>query len=296
MKKKLLAVVALLAISLGIFSLAYAGSPIKLILNGKELKSDVPPQNVNSRVLVPIRVISEAFGAKVSWDSKNNAVIIESKTDSNKDTSQESRISQLERALAPKNAEDAVNTWAEAVKSRNGAVEYAVLSPELKKAMYSDFEETNWVTGVSSPWVDSYKITDLGKADDGSYRYKVDMVWKTSADSSTGEEYIIVKEYDGNFFVSSIGKVDIRGEITQLDKEDNKTTGMMVEGKIESDTAYDKAKVKINDNTKIYDASTGKTLSAADLKEGMKVEVIFAGAVNYSYPVQAGAFEIRVIE
>lgn len=291
MKKKIFALIVLFALSAGIFTLAYAGSPVKLVLNGQELKTDVPPENVNGRVLVPIRVISEALGARISWDGKNNTV----KIDSNEDKSQEFRIAQLERALAPKDPLEAVTTWAEGVKSRSGAVQYAVLSPELKKAMYSYFAERNWVTGVSSPWVDSYKITDLGKSDDGSYRYRVDILWMTSAGSSTGENYITVKKYDENFFVSSIGKVDIRGKIVKLEKKDGKITGMM-EGHKEYDTSYDRAEVVIDSATKIYKASTGEPLPAADLKEGMKVEVRFEGAVNYSYPVQARAAEIRVIE
>ncbi|MDN5301039.1 MAG: hypothetical protein PWQ60_553 [Thermoanaerobacteraceae bacterium] len=181
---------------------AYAASPIKIILDGRELKVDVPPQKVNDRVLVPIRAISEAFGADVSWDEKNNAVRIES----GPDESMEFRINQLERALAPKDPMEAVTTWVEAVKDRSGAVQYAVMSPELKKGKYSELAGMHWVTGVSSPWVDSYKITELGRGEDGSYRYKVDILWMTSAGSSTGEEYVTVKKYDENFFISSIGR------------------------------------------------------------------------------------------
>ncbi|HHW03902.1 MAG TPA: copper amine oxidase N-terminal domain-containing protein [Thermoanaerobacterales bacterium] len=55
MKRKLLPIIAIFLISVGIFTIAYAASPIKIILNGRELKVDVPPQNVNGRVLVPIR-------------------------------------------------------------------------------------------------------------------------------------------------------------------------------------------------------------------------------------------------
>lgn len=291
MNRKLLPVIAIFLISVGIFTIAYAASPIKIILNGRELKVDVPPQNVNGRVLVPIRAISEAFGADVSWDEKNGAVRIESSLGE----STEFRINQLERALAPKDPMEAVTTWAEALKDRSGAVQYAVLSPELKKAMYSELAGMNWVTGVSSPWVDSYKITDLGKGEDGSYRYKVDILWMTSAGSSTGVEYITVKKYDENFFISSIGKIDIRGKITKLDKEDNKTISMMVEGSKEYDTSYDKARVVVDDSTKIYNAS-GESLLAGDLKVGMMVEVRFGGPVNYSYPVQGKASEIKVIE
>ncbi|WP_137792032.1 copper amine oxidase N-terminal domain-containing protein [Bacillus sp. E(2018)] len=43
-------------------------------VNGKKLSPDVPPANVNGRVLVPLRSIFEALGASVNWDSKTNTI------------------------------------------------------------------------------------------------------------------------------------------------------------------------------------------------------------------------------
>lgn len=57
-------------------SIAIAGQAIKLIVNGQEINCDVPPQNINGRVLVPARYVAEALGASVEWDSVNNAVVI----------------------------------------------------------------------------------------------------------------------------------------------------------------------------------------------------------------------------
>ena len=83
-------------------------------------------------------------------------------------------------------------------------------------------------------------------------------------------------------------KIDIRGSITKVLTDDNKKiTGIFVEGKVESDTIHDKATVRIDKSTKI---------SVSELKEGMKVEVVFKGEVLESYPVQAKAMTIKVIE
>ncbi len=83
-------------------------------------------------------------------------------------------------------------------------------------------------------------------------------------------------------------KIDIRGSITKVLTDDNKkVTGILVEGKVESDTIHDKASVSIDKRTKI---------SAKELKEGMKVEVVFNGPVMESYPVQGKAKTIKVIE
>lgn len=70
----------------------------------------------------------------------------------------------------------------------------------------------------------------------------------------------------------------------------------MVEGKVEQDTQYDKASIRIKDNTKIYEKDAKKELEVNSLKEGAKVEVIFEGPVAESYPVQADAKTIIITE
>ncbi|MBE3586356.1 MAG: copper amine oxidase N-terminal domain-containing protein [Thermoanaerobacter sp.] len=40
----------------GIFTtIAFADNPIKLFVNGQEIKPDVPPQLINGRTMVPIK-------------------------------------------------------------------------------------------------------------------------------------------------------------------------------------------------------------------------------------------------
>jgi beta-N-acetylhexosaminidase len=91
--------------------------------------------------------------------------------------------------------------------------------------------------------------------------------------------------------------IGIRGQITELSLNDSgKVTEILVEGKIEQDTAYDKARVFIGDKTKIYKNDTKEELKVADLKKGAKVEIVFEGPVRESYPVQADAKIIRIIE
>lgn len=43
---------------------------ITVILNGKQLEFDVEPMLINSRTMVPMRVIFEALGAEVGWDDR----------------------------------------------------------------------------------------------------------------------------------------------------------------------------------------------------------------------------------
>lgn len=49
--------------------------------NGQAITLDVPGQIVNSRTLVPVRAISEAYGCDVQWDDATKTVIIVSAED-----------------------------------------------------------------------------------------------------------------------------------------------------------------------------------------------------------------------
>ncbi|MHB8986513.1 MAG: stalk domain-containing protein [Eubacteriales bacterium] len=53
--------------------------PIKLVVNGREIKPDVPPQLINGRTMAPVRWVAEALEADVKWDEQNNTVIITKK-------------------------------------------------------------------------------------------------------------------------------------------------------------------------------------------------------------------------
>ncbi len=70
-------------------------------------------------------------------------------------------------------AEDAANLWAKGVKNRNGALQYSVLNTTLKLNMERCLQNTSWVTGVSSPWVEDYKITKVKKVSLVSYEITV---------------------------------------------------------------------------------------------------------------------------
>jgi len=80
MKKTLLGIVV--GFVLGMFiasttSFGYAANrPITLMIDGKIVSSDVPPQIINGRLMVPVRVIAESFGATVEWDVSTQTVKI----------------------------------------------------------------------------------------------------------------------------------------------------------------------------------------------------------------------------
>lgn len=55
---------------------AYAENNIKIVIDGKRIKSDVDPYIKNDRTLVPIRVISEELDSLVEWDGEKREVRI----------------------------------------------------------------------------------------------------------------------------------------------------------------------------------------------------------------------------
>jgi hypothetical protein len=59
------------------------GIEVKLIIgvteayvNGEKVSLDVPAEIVNARTVVPLRFISEAFGAAVEWEGETKSVVI----------------------------------------------------------------------------------------------------------------------------------------------------------------------------------------------------------------------------
>ena len=67
----------------------------------------------------------------------------------------------------PADAQSVAKQWAEGIKTRNGVLQYVVLSKGLKKGFEELADESDrkaWVTGFSSPWVESYKISEISKS------------------------------------------------------------------------------------------------------------------------------------
>ncbi len=93
------------------------------------------------------------------------------------------------------------------------------------------------------------------------------------------------------------GGPDIRGMITSVTPGSGDVLGtVLIEGRIEPDTGYDKASVRVEEDTEIFmrqgTALVEATWSA--VAEGLVVEAWFEGPVAESYPVQAKAGRIVI--
>lgn len=117
----------------------------------------------------------------------------------------EQRVNLLQLGLQPKDADTLVDVFANAVLQRNGAVQYALYCKGLRASNLAGFQQMNWVTGVSSPSVDSYSID---KGIDGKYviTYKLvaggkevgamtDMLQVQEEPSETGKMRFCINSY-----------------------------------------------------------------------------------------------------
>lgn len=93
--------------------------------------------------------------------------------------------------------------------------------------------------------------------------------------------------------------IDVRGRITEHHRS---ATGeppvgtIRVEGTTEAGVAYDKASVRITRDTRIFKGRGGRRMPFNSLTIGTLVEATFTGPVAESYPVQATASEVVILE
>ena len=98
-------------------------------------------------------------------------------------------------------------------------------------------------------------------------------------------------------------KISIRGtpaSVAPADEEGKKSGilgTILMEGRKDKDTEYDKAMVKVTKATKIYKLIGGdlKEASFDDLKPGVKMEIQFSGPARESFPVEATAGKIVIV-
>ena len=87
------------------------------------------------------------------------------------------------------NPAEAAVTWANGLKMRSAAMQYSVLNSELKKGYKQQLEESapNWVTGISSPWIESYKI--VKNELEGKDKYKIELIFSTATSTGPAGDY-----------------------------------------------------------------------------------------------------------
>ncbi|RDV84359.1 copper amine oxidase N-terminal domain-containing protein [Ammonifex thiophilus] len=249
----------------------WGADTVKLVVNGKEIKPDVPPVISGDRVLVPVRWVAEALKCRVDWDGRTSTVYISNDL--------ERRLELLEKALAPATPRAAVEEWARGVQTRNGALQYALFSPELRQQKYADFASLGWVTSTSSPWVEKYGVIKEVSLPGGKWLYEVKFDLMTSTGPAGSQVmWVTVAPCDQHWCVANL----------EVDPVLEELQGRAADLLKEMYQHYQLLNLAIN------------CLSFA--REGKQAEAIFATQVHYrigvaspsEWPVQKG--RIRFLE
>lgn len=96
----------------------------------------------------------------------------------------------------------AADVWAEGLKKRSAALQYAVMSNKLKIEYEEKLKETapNWVTGISSPWINNYKIVSTKEIN--PKKYEVEMLFSTMTSAGPFSDYnaVLTIQQFGDFW------------------------------------------------------------------------------------------------
>ena len=121
----------------------------------------------------------------------------------------ERQVQLLQMALEPRSPREAAERWAEGVKTRNGALQYAVLAPELREKMLEYYEGLGWVTGTSSPWVAGVEVVAERREVDGRWEYEIGYQWATSTGpAGRSREVLVVVQVGERWLVAQVTRAD----------------------------------------------------------------------------------------
>ncbi|NLK42931.1 MAG: hypothetical protein GX300_00870 [Tissierellia bacterium] len=93
--------------------------------------------------------------------------------------------------------EEAVSMYAEAVRERNGIVQYGLMADSLREESYGQFKDMGFVTGTSSPWVDNYEISQLGEK-----VYQIEFTLKTSVPTDSLRSIVKIQLIEDGQYIS----------------------------------------------------------------------------------------------
>ncbi|MGI5848756.1 MAG: hypothetical protein ACOX8Q_01575 [Christensenellales bacterium] len=98
-------------------------------------------------------------------------------------------------------AESAASVWANGLKMRSAALQYAMLSKALKEKYALQLEKTapNWVTGLSSPRIDRFEIVSI-KPRDKDFVIKLTFYTKTSTGPAGSYNAVLTISPEGEFY------------------------------------------------------------------------------------------------
>lgn len=196
--------------------------------------------NRHNHFYLPMDWLEYLFHARVSYNETTNVLSIYT-ADMEKINSE---IALIENALIPASADEAIKLWGRGEQTRNGALQYAALSPQLRQiANKSDYvRQSHWVTGGSSPWVGPITIINRNKLSDTKIEYTLSFPEITSTPPyTTSTEKLIVEKLLNNgqegWYITQIQQSSGYGIIEGLYQMLSNAIDVDVDGDGENETA-----------------------------------------------------------
>lgn len=99
-------------------------------------------------------------------------------------------------------ADDAAKVWAEGLKMRSAAMQYSVMNKILKAEYTGQLEDSfpNWVTGMSSPWIDSYQVVRIDKPSDTRSIFELKFSTATSTGPAGDYKAVLTVDQEGELW------------------------------------------------------------------------------------------------
>lgn len=137
------------------------------------------------------------------------------------------RIRQLEQALQPETAKEAIELFVKSHETRNGALLYAILTSELQRSQLATFVEQNWVLGVSSPWAKGYRVTRLDEKSSTAVDYTLELLEYTSTGfMGTEEVKVSLKKEDQVWHVADYKPVEFSADMDLMGEKLTEKTAL----------------------------------------------------------------------
>ncbi len=150
-------------------------------------------ENHQDHYYLPMDWLEYLFHAKVNYEQATNVLSIQT-PDLDKIKSE---IALIENIFIPASADEAVKLWGRGEQLRNGALQYAALSPQLRQEADKSYyvRGSYWVTGGSSPSVGPITIINRDKLSDTKIEYTISFPEITSnPPNTTAMEKMVVEK------------------------------------------------------------------------------------------------------
>lgn len=144
---------------------------------------------------------NQLFGADIAEAADKSAVTINAP-----ELAQwQRRLDALQDQVVCREADDAIGLWMRAQKTRSGALQYALLSPQLQQAALAQAQKSGWTTGSDITSFGNALITDKETISSGKLRYALQFS-ELLADSpnKTLHQKVLVEKIGGRWLITQV--------------------------------------------------------------------------------------------